>query len=190
MSEEQPGLTASQRMTISDLLQDNLRYIDVPDMPESDSSHVEWCIRFNQRTFGPLGPTEEDISVWVPMTDLRPNKNPPVLRRLIEYRGRDIERHRRHEAIAFPDVAVSHYLMTVEQLNELHALVRGFEIALSQSPIEGLGIPTEWWYGPPGPEFIEHTPPAPGKPTRSRTVYLLSDPIRETHFLQLCRESC
>jgi hypothetical protein len=92
-----------------------------------------------------------------------------------------MERRRRGEPVAFPDIAVSHHMMTVEQLEELDYFVRDFEGTLVENSPDGTGVPVEWWYGRAQEETtirVERNP----EPLRSRGVDLLSSPTRTAHF--------
>lgn len=185
MTVERSSLTIGQRLAIAKLVQDGLDHLVAPNMPEPDSFHYESPVRFKQFTLGQVR-TDEQISVWLPLTDTRPHRNPPILRRVLESRGRDIERRRRGEVVAFPDIVATHYLMTVEQLEEFDYLVRQFEQTLSQSPNAGTGVPVEWWYGQAQEETtVQYQPNA--EPLRFRGVDLSSDPIRTARFSNLER---
>ena len=93
----------------------------------------------------------------------------------------DMERRRRKEAVIFPDIVVDHHLMTVEQLEEFDYLVRRFEETLAQTSTQGTGVPVEWWYGQMQEETTVQYKPSL-EPLRFRSVDLVSDPIRTTHF--------
>ena len=164
-------------MTVAELVKNSLDYIVAPNIPDDGNVH-DRCMSFNQFT---AGTTDEDISLWLPPTEWAPNKNPPILRRFIEFRGKDREKLFRGEIVTFPDVKVMYHVMTVAQLEELHRLVCRIEDALAQTPNEGLGIPVAWWYGSRS-NNTQYTPPMQDEPYRLRYVDQLSNPVKTAHF--------
>ena len=181
MTAAQHGLSIPQRGVIAELVKKSLRYIVAPNMPDEGGIHIQQ-VKFEEFT---VGKRDEEISLWTPRTESAPNKNPPILRRFIDFRRHDRERIVRGEIVTFPDVLSTYHVITVDQLLTLHPLVRELEKALSQSSNEGLGIPVEWWYGPDDSDDTATESPIsedPGKPLCFRYVDLLSDPVKTAHF--------
>jgi len=178
MTNKPHRLNMHQRGVLADLLNKSIDYIVLPEMPNDGDLHEDAGIAFDD--FIPGG-NNERISLWVPLSTAGPITNPPVLRRFIEFRGRDLERWRLKESFEFPEVAITYHVISVKELGELGSLISEFESALKEAPYQSWGIPKEWWYTNDQPEVLQK-PQIADTPWSFRTVDLISHPLQRAYF--------